>query len=141
MRICRKPITTCLLLALPFVLITGCVRSHRAAYYTPDYYTYTPAPPPPPAPTSERPESRVYPNMPPGVSAQDLGLADSIRAQLKGDPVLRSSSRNVLVTVDQGVVTLRGSVPSEHQRYEIIDRIKTLPGVARIEDQLAVDVR
>jgi len=140
-----------LLVALPAIALTtgGCVQSHRSeAAHTP-----TPAVvPAAPAPTSNRPETRAYPEgsvqtvtppstPPPGVSSSDVALATQVSEWLKGDPTLASASRNVQVTVHQGVVTLHGMVPSEHQRFEIVNRLSRLPGVKGIEDDLGVTYR
>ncbi|HWH70527.1 MAG TPA: BON domain-containing protein [Candidatus Sulfotelmatobacter sp.] len=135
-------------LAFPLFLVAGCVQSHRAPAVV--YY----APPPPLAPTSDRPAVRVYPGPtpavapvtpppapPPGVSAADVGVADAVSQLLKGDSHLAGVSSNVEATVEDGVVTLRGSVPSEHDRYEMVERISQLPGVAHVHDKLRVDLR
>jgi len=133
------------------VFAAGCVNSHRAPPVV-----YTPAPPPPTvivAPTSDRPVARVYPGpsstapagpptvVPPaGVSSSDVAVADSVRQLLKGDSDLARVSNHVEATVDHGVVTLRGTVPAEHVN-EIEMRLRQLPGIVRVNDQLAVDLR
>jgi len=128
--------------------IAGCIRSHR-----PETVYYTPAPAMVvPAPTSDRPETYVYPESPgktvtppsappPNVTPGDVTVATAVSQLLKGDPTLASASRNVRAAVDHGVVTLRGSVPTEHQRYEIVNRISRLPGVTRVADALDVSNR
>jgi osmotically-inducible protein OsmY len=102
-------------------------------------------------PTSERQAPRVYPETvkpvpppqpvappPAGVSANDIAIGQSINRLLKDDSGLAGVSGNVEATIDNGVVTLRGRVPSEHDRTEIADRIARLPGVAKVHDQLEV---
>lgn len=54
---------------------------------------------------------------------------------------MASISGNVQTTIDQGVVILRGTVPSENAMDEIASRISKLPGVHHIEDHLAVSNR
>jgi len=143
-------IRTFVLLALPLTLsITGCVRSHRAAYYTPAPAVVTT--PAVVAPTSDRTVERVYPTAPttvlvpstppPAVVSSDVTVANSVSQLLKGDRSLAEATRNVEAFVSDGVVTLRGSVPTDHHRDEIVERISRLPGVASVRDQLGVELR
>ncbi len=138
--------------ALPGLLSTGCIYSHRQ----PAVVYYTPPPvqvvtPQVMAPTSDRPEVRVYPPptgvttptapAPPGVAESDVAVADSVSQLLKGDSGMISASRNVMATVDGGVVTLRGTVVADHDRDEIVQRVSQLPGVKRVRDELGVENR
>ena len=129
---------------------TACVQSHR----TPTAVYLTPAPPSTTvvvAPTSDREDVRVYSptpvvvtppsTPPPGVTASDVRLADSVSQLLKSNTSLGDATRNVEVTVDNGRVTLLGSVPTIHDRYEIVQRIRNLPGVSRVVDELGVEIR
>jgi osmotically-inducible protein OsmY len=75
------------------------------------------------------------------VSARDVAVADSVAQLFKSNTSLSDATRNVEATVDGGVVTLRGSVPSDHDRDELVMRVGRLPGVVRVHDQLGVDVR
>ena len=54
---------------------------------------------------------------------------------------MASISGNVQTTVDQGVVTLRGTVPSGNAMDEIAMRIAKLPGVAHVNNQLGLSTR
>lgn len=137
----------------------GCVHSHRGrevVYYTapapaaPPVPVVTVAPPPggvtvTPPPTSRvvSPDEAIEPpsEPPPGVSSQDLALAESISKLLKNDAHMASISGNVQTTVDHGVVILRGTVPSENAMDEIASRVSKLPGVHHLEDHLAVSNR
>jgi hypothetical protein len=129
---------------------SGCVQRHRSQEAA---HSTAPAPvvtvPPP---TSERSEPRVYPvtadepveppSAPPSdVSNRDLALAESISKLLNNDPHLASISGNVQTTVDQGVVILRGTVPSGNAMDEIALRISKLPGVAHLREHLTVGNR
>jgi hypothetical protein len=143
---------------LVLAFTSGCVQSHRGrevVYYTPPAPADT-APEPAyapvvtvPPPTSDRPRVYTVPAdevappspPPPGVSNQDLALAESISKLLKNDAHMASISGNVQTTIDQGVVILRGTVPSENAMDEIASRISKLPGVHHIEDHLAVSNR
>lgn len=136
------------LFVLPLVVAAGCVQSHR---HPPVVYTTVPAAVvAPPAPTSDLPAVRVYPEAPPaapavvtppGISTQDLAVADSIRQVLKGQGALAGVAKNVEATVDGGLVTLRGVVPTESDREEIASRIARLPGVDRLNNELRVELR
>ncbi len=129
------------------VVLTGCIQSHRqpvAVYATPAAV---------PAPTSERQLDRVYTGPPPpvivsppttpppGITDSDVVIAESVSQLLKGDGSLAEASRNIQATVERGVVTLRGSVPSDHDRDEIVQRVSQVPGVVRVRDQLGVELR
>ena len=130
---------------------SGCVHSHRGREVV--YYTApAPASPPVPVVTVAPPTSRVVTvapeesieppsEPPPGVSNQDLALAESISKLLKNDAHMASISGNVQTTVDRGVVILRGTVPSENAMDELASRISNLPGVHHLEDHLAVSNR
>jgi hypothetical protein len=122
-------------LILPLSLMGGCIQSHRVGY----------ANPAPPTPTSDRPESMVYPGTvtsaertPPGATVGDLEVAQEVSQLLKTDPHLAAASRNVMVIVKNGVVTLEGTTLAEHDRDEIVERIGLLPGVARVDDRLGL---
>jgi len=134
-------------IALAALLVSGCVQSHR------ERVVYVPEPAPL-APTSTTPEVRVYSPAGPVVtqpppsavtpaiaSDPDVVLAQSVSRLLKGEPDLASVSRKVSATVQNGVVTLRGSVPSENDREEIKERVSRLPGVFRVVDELGTELR
>jgi len=129
------------------IVVSGCTQNHRqpTAAYTPVAA---------PAATSERPEASVYPGAPPppavvtppsapppGIASADVTVAESVSHLLKGGVSLADASSNIRATVDHGVVTLRGTVPSDHDRDEIVQRISQLPGVVRVHDKLGVELR
>jgi osmotically-inducible protein OsmY len=68
----------------------------------------------------------------------DRDVAKSISHLLQTDPNLAPVSGDVTVSVDKGVVTLHGNVPSDHDRLEIIERVSKLAGVDQVEDHLRV---
>ncbi len=115
-------------MTLPLGLTAGCTsvepspeRPYAAAYPGPTPDVETGAPPSAP---------------PPAASGVDQGVAEAIHRVLRGDANLAAASRKVQASVRKGVVTLRGTVPTDHDREEIISRISKLPGVDRVEDQL-----
>lgn len=135
----------------------GCIQSHHApAAVSPGVVYYTPAAEPVPPPTSDRSEPppvvHVAPDAgvaevnppngpPPAASSQDIALAESISRLLKGDAHMASISQNVQTTIENGVLTLEGAVPSESARDEIGMRMRKLPGVAHVYNRLAVNNR
>ena len=48
-------------------------------------------------------------------------------------------SSSVLVKVRDGIVSLRGSVPTEQDRNEIVNRVSQLPGVREVRNELGVE--
>ena len=133
----------CLALLLPGTFAAGCVRSHHAVYYTPAPGAVVVAP------TSDRPVERVYPaptvtvpsSPPPDVNSADVAVAASVSQLLKADRSLSDATRNVEASVAGGVVTLRGTVPTDHDRDEIVERVSRIPGVTRVRDHLGVELR
>lgn len=105
-------------------------------------------------PTSDQPGSRMYPGLyqpeetrlpppppPPAVSGTDIEVARAVRDMIHSDTEFTPSSNTVIATVDRGVVTLTGTVYSEHERWELVDRVSKLPGVDHVRDHLKVDLR
>lgn len=125
-------------LGLPFVIATGCVYSHRDyAYTTPATTVVTP--------TSPRAAVRVYPDSTtarigtrPG-EIDDLSVANSVRTILARDTA--HVYGNVDVSVNKGVATLRGTVPTGHDAEVLRDEIAAIRGVDYVDNQLGVDLR
>ena len=90
----------------------------------------------PPGPSWE-PESREPVSAPPhGVSEVDQDVAVLVRRTLKEDPKFGPIAKRVRINVYKGRLTLRGEVPTERARAEIIDKVLKLPGVDAVNDQL-----
>jgi hypothetical protein len=69
-------------------------------------------------------------------SANDQAITDDINSKLFADSVLKT--RDIRVTTQDGVVTLRGSVAT-HLEKSAVDRIaSTEPGVQKVIDSLAI---
>ncbi len=74
---------------------------------------------------------------PPNISSDD-------RMMPAGDDQMTSAIRNFIqnsdisVSVNQGVVTLKGTVTSEEIKQGLENRISQLPGVKRVDNQLQV---
>jgi len=99
------------------------------------------------------PDSTHQPMMPPtipmdqrylvtqgvAVSASDIQLAQRIRTDLNADPSL-PAGRRVDATVKDGVVWLRGTVPTDQDRKTIAEHVAAIPGVVRVENMLGADM-
>jgi len=72
--------------------------------------------------------------VPAGASNQDWQLAEEIRALLSANPKLGNAP--MAAVVNNGVVTLRGSVRNKTDRRRLIEQIAALPGVQRVDDQM-----
>ncbi len=104
------------------------------------------------APSSDQPVAQVYPGPsspewgtpsgapPPAISALDLRVAEQVSRTLKTDPLLESISGNIQTTIQNGVLTLRGAVPTEHALDELTERLSRLPGVDRIDNKLDINL-
>jgi osmotically-inducible protein OsmY len=86
---------------------------------------------------------RVYPDSPnpriatsPG-ETDDLTIANSVRSILARDTA--HIYGNVDVAVNSGLVTLRGTVPTEHDRQQLHNEIANVPGVGSVDNQLGVN--
>jgi osmotically-inducible protein OsmY len=69
----------------------------------------------------------------------DTALEDAVLASLDRDPRIHASSE-IAVTVDDGIVTLRGTVENFSQRRAAGADVKDLDGVYEVDDQLKVNL-
>lgn len=69
----------------------------------------------------------------------DTALEDAVLASLDRDPRIPASSE-IAVTVDDGIVTLRGTVENFSQRRAAAHDVKNLDGVYEVDDQLKVNL-
>jgi osmotically-inducible protein OsmY len=69
----------------------------------------------------------------------DTALEDAVLASLDRDPRIPASSE-IAVTVDDGIVTLRGTVENFSQRRHAGADVKGLDGVYEVDDQLKVNL-
>ncbi len=137
---------------LLLAVLSGCAhdRNPGVVYYVP---AGTPAPAPPPSEPSKPGSVRVPQPLPPveavpapglaptpapvpGVLSADVSVATSIGQLLRAYGESSGLWTRVEATVENGVVTLRGVVPSEHERVELVQRISRLAGVAAVKDHL-----
>jgi hypothetical protein len=126
--------------SLMLLLTAGC--AHQSASIQPPFAEQ---PPPAPAPTSDRGATAFVPVSgggvsdiapPPGATAEDWDLAETIRAELTRDKTLARAPMEAVVK--SGTVTLRGYAPNQHARQRIHDRIASLPGVKQVDDEIEI---
>jgi osmotically-inducible protein OsmY len=70
----------------------------------------------------------------PLASSTDQQLANEIQHRLTYDVV--TTSFTLGVTVQDGIATLKGGVPSEHVRVRALGIARNTPGVKNVDDQL-----
>jgi sporulation protein YlmC with PRC-barrel domain/HSP20 family molecular chaperone IbpA len=63
-------------------------------------------------------------------------VADKVNGVIR--QVLGAHAGDIQVSVKDGVVTLRGKVASEAQKQELENKIKAVPGVNQVDDQLTI---
>ena len=134
----KRHIKNIIWLSIPLALVVGCAETHRDASVS-----YSPALSDSFKPTSDRMDSRMYAEppmsgevttVPSGAGPQDWKLAEEIRSLLMSDRSLGKAP--MAAVVNNGVVTLRGSVRNDKERERLRDEIARLPGVQRVDDQL-----
>lgn len=72
------------------------------------------------------------------MNTKTLDLQEEVIEELAYEP--RIIADDIAVTVKDGVVTLRGSVPTFNQKWEAEDAVKRVRGVRGIADDLVVDL-
>lgn len=98
-------------------------------------------------PSRVYPEPARYPATMPGIIVQsnnrntsgDLALADAIRREVEYNVGLAPSLQDVTIAVDNGSVTLQGTVKSELDARVIVDDLRDIAGVSRINDELEIN--
>lgn len=71
-------------------------------------------------------------------NSADTAIVASIRQMLENDAA--RLYRNVDFEVDNGMVIMRGTVPTDHDRIELQNRLVTMPGVLRVDNKLDVEL-
>jgi hypothetical protein len=137
-----KTLPSLMVLAL---VMAGCATSHQPGEVS---EVYVPA-----TPTSNRVEPRVYPETgetvstpvvstpSQNVSPGDLAIAESVSQLFVTDSSIEPWASRVIARVEDGVVTLRGTVPSTHDKEDIESHISRLPGVKQVDNRLEVSMR
>jgi hyperosmotically inducible protein len=71
-------------------------------------------------------------------SSSDLEITQAIRKKVVGDDDLSFNAKNVKIITVGGKVTLRGPVESTEERTTIESSARSIPGVAKVDNQLQV---
>jgi osmotically-inducible protein OsmY len=64
----------------------------------------------------------------------DVTLADRVQTELFRDPSVPKGQLNV--NVERGIVVLRGEVPDDHMRGDLVGRVESMPGVWAVHNLL-----
>ncbi len=73
-----------------------------------------------------------------GESSSDQSLGQQIRQQLSGNSSLTSLTSPIQIRVNNGVVTVQGSVRTQQQKQQIETAVQGITGVSRVDNQLTV---
>ena len=65
-------------------------------------------------------------------------LTEGVKNALAADGVTAEASKDVTVTSTEGLVTLRGNVKSAQDKTLILMRVRQVPGVAAVQDEIQV---
>ena len=69
----------------------------------------------------------------------DRTITQRIRKAVVADHSLSTNAKNVKIITNNGVVTLRGPVKSEHEKTKIVAKAQQAAGVTKVDDQLEVE--
>jgi len=134
-------------MAIPLGLALGCAANRTTTTADASY-----GPAPMLTPTSGEPEQRIYSTdpatagaasdlnaPPPGATAANWDVAESIRQKLTDDPTLAPLGSQLKAEVgNNGVVTLKGVVKTPDEQQRVHDTIASVPGVSSVNDELKV---
>ena len=68
----------------------------------------------------------------------DRTLGQQVVQQLKTDPAMADTLAKIKFTIENGKVTLRGTVKSEDQKKKIESAVQQVTGVSSVDDQIQV---
>ncbi len=69
---------------------------------------------------------------------EDRTLSDQVKNALAADGVSSQASQNITVGTVEGLVVLRGNVKSAQDKNLILMRVRQVPGVAGVQDEIQV---
>jgi osmotically-inducible protein OsmY len=75
----------------------------------------------------------------PGERNMDNRITQDIRQSVMSDDSLSPEAKSVRIVVTEGIVTLRGTVKSQHEKDLIADKAKRAAGVTRVDNLLEVE--
>ena len=73
-----------------------------------------------------------------GETEPDRNVTQEIRQSLMKDNSLSLQSKNVVIITQNGIVTIKGTVPNEAEKKSIEEHAKKAPGVKSINNQLII---
>jgi len=68
----------------------------------------------------------------------DVAMARQIRQSINQSDQLSTSAKNIKIITANGKVTLRGPVKSADEQQQILDKVKAVPGVSSVDNQLEI---
>ena len=71
-------------------------------------------------------------------SEADLDLVATVRRAIMDQDRISTMGKNVKVIANNGEVSLRGPVESEDEKFRIAETVRSVPGVATLNNQLEV---
>lgn len=69
---------------------------------------------------------------------KDRQITQNIRKHLMNDKTLSFIAKNITVITEDGVVTLRGKVPTEVEKNKITQKINLIPSIVTLNNKLEV---
>lgn len=73
-----------------------------------------------------------------GTSQTDMTITQTIRKELTGDSSLSINAQNLKVITANGVVVLRGPVASQTESDAVLDHVRKVNGIVKVDNQIAV---
>jgi len=89
----------------------------------------------PPAPGEPRPTTPAQP----AGAERDREITQEVRAMIRHDSAISALAESIDIQTASGVVTLRGRVASQEEKDTIGARVRQVPGVLSINNELEVD--
>jgi osmotically-inducible protein OsmY len=68
----------------------------------------------------------------------DPALTRQVELAIASDRALSLAAKNVDVTVERGLATLRGSLPSSPARIALVSAVRSVPGIVGVHDELTL---
>lgn len=66
-------------------------------------------------------------------------LTSRIRLELMEDPTIQTTAANVVIENINGKITLRGKVPSREVEKSLVNKVKNVSGVSKINNKLTIE--
>lgn len=73
-----------------------------------------------------------------GTSESDMSITQAIRKSLTSDSSMSINAQNLKIITRSGVVVLRGPVANQVEADAVLEHVRTINGVTRIDNQIAI---